>query len=263
MLRRQAGTQHVTRLLGDSIHAYAVMSALAAEGRATGFVAYRPFAPLFANGPLAVSISDDGTQWWSMPRAFRGPQHGEHVRDTMAGSAGVVDQGLLRVKLTVALGAPPADQPYVIICPNAGMAYKEWPQERWGAVIEHLLRRYDVFVCGMPGKPRIPTPSGATHLEMGAAALAYLIAGAKTLIGPDSGHLHLADALGVRVIGLYGATSSLTYGPYHDRTLCIDTHAEHLSANGCYSSAEHGQGCRMDTISVARVLEAVSQIDRP
>jgi hypothetical protein len=259
-LRRAAGQLHVTRRLGDSIHAYAVMAALAAEGRADGFVAYRPFVPLFANGPLTVSASDHGTQWWSSHQPFRGPQHGEHVRDTMARCAGVIDGSLLGLELAAMVGTPGHVRPYVVVCPDAGAAYKEWPRECWGAVMEHALCRYDVLVCGMPGRPRIPAPAGATHLDVSVATLATLAAGAQVLIGPDSGHLHLADALGTRVIGLYGATSSVTYGPYRDRAWCIDTHAAHAPTNGRYNSARHGSGSQMCSIRVDRVVDMLDQV---
>lgn len=248
----------VTRRLGDSIHAYAVMAALAAEGAAGDFVAYRPFAPLFAHGPLPVSASDQGTQWRPDAHPFRGPRHGEHVRDTMAMAAGVRDRGLLKFRLALPSRRPGG--PYVVICPDAGAAYKEWPRERWGAVVEHLLsRRYEVFVCGMPGRDRLPAPEGATHLDLGIADLASLVAAATALMGPDSGHLHLADALGVPAVGLYGATSSLTYGPYRDRTLCVDVHAGQARTRA-YDSARHLPGECMRAISVDRVLETLAGI---
>src|SRR5690606_37705357 len=113
------------------------------------------------------------------------------------------------------------------------------------------------FICGQPGQPRMAAPSGATFLDRGITQLAALVAGARALIGPDSGHLHLADALGIPAIGLYGATSSLTYGPYRDRTLCIDTHAEHPFPQRGYDSARHRPG-GMSALPVARVLEMIS-----
>jgi hypothetical protein len=249
----------VTRRLGDSIHAYAVMAALAAEGGAGDFVAYRPFASFFARGPLPVSASDRGTQWRPCARPFHGPWHGEHVRDTMAAAAGVRDRSLLELRL--ALPSSPPDRPYLVVCPDAGAAYKEWPRERWGAVVEYLLsRRYGVFICGMPGRDRLPAPEGATHLDLGVADLATLVAAATALVGPDSGHLHLADALGVPAVGLYGATSSLTYGPYRDRTLCVDVHAEQARTR-TYNSARHLPGECMRAIPVDRVLEILARIE--
>lgn len=73
--------------------------------------------------------------------------------------------------------------------------------------------------------------------------------------------MHLADALKVPVLGLYGATSSLTYGPYRDRTLCVDTYAEHTRVGDRYRSAEHRPN-GMNIVSVERVLTAVSHIGR-
>lgn len=253
-----SGALRVTRRLGDSIHAYAVMAALAAEGAAGGFVAYRPFASFFAHGPLSVSASDQGTQWRSDARPFRGPRHGEHVRDTMAAAAGVRDRSLLKFRL--ALPSCPPSGPYIVICPDAGAAYKEWPRERWGAVVEHLLSsRYGVFICGMPGRDHLSAPGGATHMDLGIADLASLVTTATVLMGPDSGHLHLADALGVPAVGIYGATSSLTYGPYRDRTWCVDVHADQMRTSA-YNSARHLPGECMRAISVDRVLETLAGI---
>lgn len=236
------------------------MAALAAEGRAGDFVAYRPWVPLFIHGPLPVSISDHGTQWWPSAHPFRGPRHGEHVRDTMAAAAGVRDHALLKLKLTMP-SRPPVGHPYMVICPDAGAAYKEWPRERWGAVVEYLLsRRYGVFICGMPGRARLPAPEGATHLDLGIADLASLVVAATALMGPDSGHLHLADTLDVPAVGLYGATSSLTYGPYRDRALCVDVHAGQTRTR-IYNSARHLPGECMGDISVDRVLETLAGIE--
>jgi ADP-heptose:LPS heptosyltransferase len=172
----------------------------------------------------------------------------------------VVDGSLLAIKLAMMAAAPTGRRPYVVVCPDAGAAYKEWPPERWGAVIEHLSCRCDVLVCGMPGRPPIPAPAAATRLDVDVASLATLAAGAQLLIGPDSGHLHLADALGTRVVGLYGATSSVTYGPYRDRAWCIDTHAEHAPANGRYNSARHWSGSQMCSIPVDRVVDMLDQV---
>ncbi|KRE89053.1 hypothetical protein ASG87_05780 [Frateuria sp. Soil773] len=252
------GTLHVTRRLGDSIHAYAVTVALAAEGKADGFVAYRPYATLFAGGPLPVSASDRGTQWQSLPFAFHGPRHGEHVRDTMARAAGVAEGRDLVLRLDAS--PPEGQRPYVVLCPHAGAGYKEWPAVRWGAVAEYLLGcRQGVFICGMPGRPRVPAPAGVIHRDIDAAALGDLIAGARALVGPDSGHVHLADALGIPVVGLYGATSALTYGPYRDGSLCIDVHGEIPWPPGKYDSARHAPGDAMKGISVERVIEGLSR----
>jgi len=60
---------------------------------------------------------------------------------------------------------------------------------------------------------------------------------AHTVICPDTGTAHMADALGSRVVGLYGARFH-EFAPFWDRSHCV-------SRNG------------MDSITVDDVLEAV------
>lgn len=46
--------------------------------------------------------------------------------------------------------------------------------------------------------------------------LARLAYKSKALVSPDTGPLHIADAAGARVVGLYGPTSPIKFGPYHN-----------------------------------------------
>jgi heptosyltransferase I len=44
--------------------------------------------------------------------------------------------------------------------------------------------------------------------------LIWLLDGATVVLSPDTGPLHIANALGREVVGLYGYTNPLRYGPY-------------------------------------------------
>jgi heptosyltransferase I len=82
------------------------------------------------------------------------------------------------------------------------------------------------------------------------------IAGSSLVIAPDTGPLHLAHAMGVPVIGLFGHTNPWRVGPYRRfRDLVIDRYtdpgappdpADYLPKSG-----------RMETITVRDVLEKV------
>src|SRR6185436_2603103 len=52
--------------------------------------------------------------------------------------------------------------------------------------------------------------------------LAWLLQKAEVVIGGDTGPLHLADALGTKVIGLYGPTDPRRNGPWGQLDRCID-----------------------------------------
>jgi heptosyltransferase-1 len=64
--------------------------------------------------------------------------------------------------------------------------------------------------------------------------LAFILQHAQVVVGGDTGPLHLADALGTRVVGLYGPTDPGRNGPYgqlhrtirHSKTMESITAAE-------------------------------------
>lgn len=52
--------------------------------------------------------------------------------------------------------------------------------------------------------------------------LAWILEGAQAVLSPDTGPLHIADALGRPVVGLYGYTDPRVTGPYRARGLVVD-----------------------------------------
>jgi heptosyltransferase-1 len=75
--------------------------------------------------------------------------------------------------------------------------------------------------------------------------LAGILARARVVIGADTGPLHLAAALGTRVIGLYGPTDPRRNGPYGQLSRCVDR----------FSSAKS-----MDSISVEDVMQILLKV---
>ena len=53
--------------------------------------------------------------------------------------------------------------------------------------------------------------------------LARLLRDARLVIGGDTGPVHLAAALGTRVVGLYGPTNPKRNGPYGQIENCVET----------------------------------------
>ena len=112
----------------------------------------------------------------------------------------------------------------VVILPGAGRPEKLWPVERFRELAQALGD--DVVVAWGPGERDLAEAIEAplappTNLR----ELAELLRTAKLVIGGDTGPLHLADALGTPVIGLYGPTSSRRNGPYGQLEHCIDVFA--------------------------------------
>jgi ADP-heptose:LPS heptosyltransferase len=103
------------------------------------------------------------------------------------------------------------------------MEIKRWPIERFAAVGKELAQRYQspVLVLGGPGDeeragaivrvvPGAVSVAGRTRLGETAA----LLRRCRLLISGDTGPLHMAVALGVPAVGLFGPTSPRKYGPW-------------------------------------------------
>lgn len=239
------GEQTTTRL-GTTIHAYAVTASLP---RAAAFRCYTPYASVFAGGPVPVVTDGRATRWTG---DFAGPQHGEHVRDTMARAAGASRPPLLHLRERAAAGQG------VLLCPHAGERFKEWPDVRWTALAEALAGEgWAVRACPEPGRAPMLWPEAVTIESVDLEGLARRVSQAAVVVGPDSGHLHLADLLAIPVVGLYAATSAITYGPYGDRRYCVDQHREAFPVGRLYDSSVHLHGTPMQAITVAAVLTQV------
>lgn len=108
----------------------------------------------------------------------------------------------------------------VILLPGAGRPEKLWPAARFRELTERLGSRAVVFWG--PGDEDLARAIGGrlappTNLR----ELAYALQHAAVVVGGDTGPLHLAAALGTRVVGLYGPTSYARNGPYGQLQNCV------------------------------------------
>jgi len=120
-------------------------------------------------------------------------------------------------------GKAPAG-PLVVIHPGSGAAVKLWETEKWQEIARRLVARdARVLVSGGPGEESLTQAVAAADariLDLGGrtsfALLAALLARADLVLGPDSGPLHLAVAVGTPSIHLYGPADPVIYGPWGD-----------------------------------------------
>jgi heptosyltransferase-1 len=107
----------------------------------------------------------------------------------------------------------------IVLLPGAGKPNKLWPHF---ALLAKEIGPRALVVWG-PGERELEEATGArlappTNLR----ELAWILQKAEVVIGGDTGPLHLADALGTKVIGLYGPTDARRNGPYHQPHRVID-----------------------------------------
>lgn len=116
---------------------------------------------------------------------------------------------------------------FVVVNPFSRWPAKEWPAERFAAVIERVCRNHDchVVITGGPGEERedvrtlLAAAPGRLVSFVGQLSLAQSLCvyrRAALMITGDSGPMHAAAALGTRVIALFGPTYPERNGPWGD-----------------------------------------------
>jgi heptosyltransferase-1 len=119
-------------------------------------------------------------------------------------------------------------KPLAIVNPGAGWGAKCWPVESYGAVSSALAERgMTVVVNHGPGEEPLAqsvrdVSRGTAHLmKCSVGELIALTRRASLIIGGDTGPIHLAAALGVPVVALFGPTRPERNGPYATRSLVL------------------------------------------
>jgi heptosyltransferase-1 len=117
---------------------------------------------------------------------------------------------------------------FVLLNPGAGWGAKQWPAERYGYVAKQLAENgfKTLINCG-PGEKNlaqaVESNSGGAAEEI-ACSLTQLIAitrRAALFIGGDTGPMHLAAALGIPVVGIFGPTNPARNGPFGTRSIVL------------------------------------------
>lgn len=127
--------------------------------------------------------------------------------------------------------------PYVLINPCASKPERNWPLERSAALARHVQERLGLraVLCGSRGEQEMAAARRIAGEVQGLINLAgqtdlpqlfALIAGARVLVSPDSGPVHIARAFEVPVVGLYAVARSQKTGPYQRMQWTIDRYAE-------------------------------------
>ncbi len=118
----------------------------------------------------------------------------------------------------------------VAIHPGSGAAVKRWRTEAWAEFTRRLSVDHGVQVVftGSAGEAELidpildtlrsggslPAPAVSLAGQTGLSALAAVYRRCSLVIGPDSGPLHLAVAVGTPTVHLYGPVDRRTFGPW-------------------------------------------------
>lgn len=115
---------------------------------------------------------------------------------------------------------------FAIVNPGAGWGAKQWPPQRFGEVaIALAAHNIKTLVNASADEAELArevveaSGGNAFELRCTIGQLIALTRRARIFIGGDTGPLHLAAALEIPVVGLYGPTDPARTGPYGTRSI--------------------------------------------
>ncbi len=127
--------------------------------------------------------------------------HSGHATDFFANQVGAPEGLIPQIEI-----APAPARASVVIHPFSGSARKNWPLHLYQELADRLACPVE-WSAG----PEEELSGAVRFRSLG--DLAVWLGGARLYIGNDSGITHLAAALGVKTIALFGSSSPETWGP--------------------------------------------------
>ena len=200
-------------------------------------------------------------------------------------SAHVVQKNLL---LAAALGAPstalefpigavrsPAvesflaadPRPFVLLNPGAAWPNKRWPPDRLGAVARWLSERKGLTTVVLWGPGEQPMADGVVRASAGAARIApptglddliALARHARLVVSGDTGPLHIASALGVPAVALFGPTNPHRNGPWDPADVSISLYEKCVCHYERRCRLPVGEWC-LGRVTINQVTDAIDR----
>ena len=135
---------------------------------------------------------------------------------------------------------------FVLLNPGAGWGAKQWPAERYGLAARGLAQDgYTGLVNYGPGEENlartVENSSGGTArpVQCSLGQLIALTRRASLFVGGDTGPLHLAAALKVPVVAIFGPTDPARNGPFATRSIVL-RNPESVTSHSRRAEAEPG-----------------------
>src|SRR6266545_3003647 len=158
-------------------------------------------------------------------------------------------------------------RPLVCLHPGARWWFKAWPAERYAALAELIQTQTPVQALFLGGDQErslesriadgMKTPFHSIIGKTSLRALAAVLERAALMVSNDNGPMHMAAALRVPVVGLFGPSDPAVWGPWGDGHR---TFYKGLDCRGCFHpDCFRGEQNCMRLITLEEVWSAVKQ----
>lgn len=167
-------------------------------------------------------------------------------------------------------------RPVLMISPCSSHVRRNWYADRYAAVANHAAQRgWQVVLCG--GRSELErSMADAIQAQLHTPALDLvgkdtlkqlpaLLARANLVMTPDSGPMHIANAMGTKVLGLHAASNPNRSGPYSDRRYCVDRYDDAARKYLAKQAADLKWGTKIefdDVMELITVEDGIAAFER-
>ncbi|HEL3779287.1 MULTISPECIES: glycosyltransferase family 9 protein [Stenotrophomonas] len=167
-------------------------------------------------------------------------------------------------------------RPVLMISPCSSHVRRNWYADRYAAVANHATQRgWQVVLCG--GRSELErSMADAIQAQLHTPALDLvgkdtlkqlpaLLARANLVMTPDSGPMHIANAMGAKVLGLHAASNPNRSGPYSDRRYCVDRYDDAARKYLAKQAADLKWGTKIefdDVMELITVEDGIAAFER-
>lgn len=151
---------------------------------------------------------------------------------------------------------------FMILNPGAGWGAKMWPAERYAQVAKEFAKD---GMCSLvnygPGEEALAasveaaSDGAARRVSCSVSELIELTRRARVFIGGDTGPMHLAAALKIPVVGIFGPTNPVRNGPFGTRSIVLRSPIS-MTDHTRYKTPEQG----LLEISASEVVAATRKL---
>ena len=150
---------------------------------------------------------------------------------------------------------------------------KQWPTENFLAVAKHLIEKYNatIILFGVDDEKealedfriqlKSKTALNAAGLTTG-VNLGALIKCLDLFIGNDSGLLHMAVALDINSVSIFGPVDEQVYGPVGEGGAIHKVLTDSIECRPCYKNFQKNECQTMDCLNNISVDKVISTVER-
>jgi lipopolysaccharide heptosyltransferase I len=223
-----------------------------------GFREGREFSPLFYTRPITIG------------------RHILHAVDRNMQLASSISGGIFEADFTFNL-SPRAvkkvegklkelkiEGEIIALNPATRWPSKRWKEDNWAKIAEALANEGNIFFLAGPGEEELiegirklmKKNSFSLAGQLSLQELAVFLSRSRLLVTVDSGPMHLAAAMHIPLVALFGPTDPARCGPYgHSRSVIKSS----LDCTGCYRFHCRSNKC-MNDIAPGQVLAKAVEI---